>query len=110
MGRIGFFERSSVVCAVLLCGIVVAHAEHSNDTYYDLVRPNGHPRSDAIFQTDLKFCYRQTGSSRFQQDSAAFKNCMLSRQWRWESVQPVRDPARSKRRPDCFDLTFNCGF
>jgi hypothetical protein len=103
-----FFQRSLVICAVLLCGIVAGHADHSHDTYFDLVRPNGHPRSDAIFEADLNFCYRQTGPNRMQQDTPAFKKCMLGRQWRWESVQTVRDPSRSKRRPDCFDLSFDC--
>jgi hypothetical protein len=93
-----------LIGASLLSSIVVAHADHSEDTYYDLLRPNGQPRSDAIFQADINFCYAETGASRNQRDTPAFKQCMLSRKWRWESVQTVR----SKRGPDCYDLSFDC--
>jgi hypothetical protein len=103
---VSFLERSLVICAVLLCGIVVAHADHSNDTYYDLVRPNGQPRSDAVFQADLNFCYRQTGASRYSQDTPALKQCMLGRQWQWQSVRIA--PSPSKRRRDYFDDMPQC--
>ena len=106
MRHSSFVKRSSVICAVILCGIGAAHAYHSEDTYTDLVRPNGQPRSDAVFNADLNFCYRQTGASRMDADTPAFKQCMLGRQWKWDSVKTVRPP----RRPDCFDLTFDCGF
>jgi hypothetical protein len=83
-------KRTIIACALLLVGTSAALAYHSNDTYHDLVRPNGHPRSDAIFQADLDFCYEQTGASRYRQDTPAFKRCMLARKWRWESVRIVR--------------------
>jgi hypothetical protein len=47
--------------------------------YKDLIRPNGHMRSDAVHQADVAACYRQTGASRYLPDSAAMKKCMLSR-------------------------------
>ena len=102
------FKLSSVTCAVLLCGIFAAQAYHSEDTYTDLVRPNGQPRSDTIFNADLNFCYRQTGASRMNADTPAFKQCMLGRQWKWDSAKTVREPSRSKGRPDCFDLSWEC--
>jgi hypothetical protein len=104
-------RRAIIACALLFAGTFAAQAYHSNDTYRDLVRPNGQPRSDAVFQADISFCYRQIGGGRFGQDTSAFKQCMLSRKWQWESVRIVRDgPSRPKSRPDCFDLTFDCGF
>ena len=101
-------QRAIVACALLLVGTFAAQAYHSDDTYYDLVHPNGHPRSDAVFQADLNFCYRETGASRFRQDTPAFKQCMLGRKWRWESVRITR--SRSNGRHDCFEAILNCGF
>ena len=104
-------KRAIIACVLLLAGTFAAQAYHSEDTYYDLVRPNGQPRDDATFNADLNFCYGQTGSSRYRfGDTPAFKQCMLGRKWRWQSVRSVRDPSRSKGRPDCFDVTFDCGF
>jgi len=99
-------KRTVIACALLLVGTSAALAYHSNDTYYDLVRPNGQPRSDAIFQADLDFCYGQTGASRYGQDSPAFKRCMLGRKWRWQSVRITRSP--SHRRRDFFDDMPQC--
>jgi len=101
-------KRAIMACALLLAGTFAAQAYHSEDTYYDLVRPNGQPRSDAVFDADLNFCYAQTGASRYRLgDTPAFKQCMLGRKWRWQSVRTVRSP--SKRRLDCFDMTPSCG-
>jgi hypothetical protein len=86
-------KRALIACALLLSGTFAAQAYHSDYTYYDLVRPNGHPRSDAIFDADLNFCYAQTGSSRYE-DSPAFKRCMLGRKWRFESTRIVGSPSR----------------
>ena len=105
MRHTSFFKCSSLIGAVLLCGLAAAHAG-TNDTYYDLVRPNGQPRSDAIFDADLNFCYRQTGAGRYAQDTPAFKQCMFGRQWRWESVRIT--PSPSKRRRDFFDDMPQC--
>ena len=99
-------KRAIVACVLLLAGTLAAQAYHSEDTYYDLVRPNGQPRSDAVFDADLDFCYRQTGASRYALgDTPAFKQCMLGRKWRWQSVRIKR----SKRRLDCFDMVPSCG-
>lgn len=101
-------KRVVVAFALLLAGTFAAQAYHSDDTYYDLVRPNGQPRSDAVFNADLNFCYRQTGDSRYRLgDSPAFRQCMLSRKWRWQSSRIVRSPSRP--RPDCFEMTPSCG-
>jgi hypothetical protein len=87
-------KRAIIACALLLAGTFAAQAYHYNDTYRDLVRPNGKPRSDAIFNADLDACYRQTGQSRYADgDTPAFKQCMLGRKWRWQSVSIVRSPS-----------------
>jgi hypothetical protein len=109
MKRATIYRCRIAVFVALMCGLAGAYAR-TNDQYYDLVRPNGHARDDVTFQADLNFCYGQTGARRHSQDTPAFKQCMLGRKWRWQSVQTVRGPSQSKGRPDCFDLTFNCGF
>jgi hypothetical protein len=87
--------RSALVTtAALLYGISAAHAFTTNDTYYDLMRPNGHARGDAIFQADLNLCYGQIGSNRYARDTPAFKQCMLGRNWQWKSIRTVRGPGR----------------
>jgi hypothetical protein len=101
-------KRAIIACALLLVGTFAAQAYHSEDTYYDLVRPNGQPRSDAIFDADLNFCYSQTGDSRYGLgDSPAFKQCMLGRKWRWQSGRIVQSPSNGQH--DCFEID-NCGF
>jgi hypothetical protein len=96
------YKCSIAISAALMCDIVVAQAYHSKDIFYDLVRPNGRPRSDAVFNADLSFCYRQTGDSRYGLgDSPAFKQCMLGRKWQWQSSRIIRSPA--KAQPSCFD-------
>jgi hypothetical protein len=77
-----------IVSAVLVAGVAGAHADGvSQDRYYDLIRPHGHPRSDAVHQADLDYCYSQTGASRAFADTPAFKQCMLGRGYRWLSMR-----------------------
>ena len=89
-------KRAIIVRALLLVGTFAAKAYHSEDTYYDLVPPNGQPGDDATFNADPNFCYGQTGASRYRQDTSAFKQCMLGRKWRWQSVRMTRSPLRSR--------------
>ena len=60
-------------------------------TYHDTIRPNGHPRSDKIYNAALDYCYGQTGLSRNDADTAAFKACMKARGYRWLSTKLVQD-------------------
>ena len=99
-------KRAIIACVSLLVGTFAAQAYHSEYTYYDLVRPNGKSRSDAIFDADIRFCQAKTGANRYR-DTPAFKQCMLGRKWRFESVKTVQSP--SKRRLDCFDMIPSCG-
>ena len=82
--------RTLILTAALLIGSTLASQARPVNAYYDLIRPNGHPRSDAIHQTDLDFCYGQTGASRFRLDNAAMKSCMLTRGYRfmWQRIDP----------------------
>jgi hypothetical protein len=95
MKRTNHYNKCGIfIFVALTCGLAGAHA-NTNDEYYDLVRPNGHARNDAAFQADLDSCYSQTGASRYRQDTSAFKQCMLGRKWRWQSVRMTRSPLRS---------------
>jgi len=78
-------KQLCVRVALISCASAFAGAALAGDTYYDLVRPHGHPRSDAVFEADLNACYAQTGASRTQRDTPAFRTCMLGRRWRWQS-------------------------
>jgi hypothetical protein len=77
-------KRTIVVAVALLLGTALGAEAQPVASYHDLIRPNGHPRSDAIHQADLDFCYQQTGQSRYSLDGPAFKKCMLSRGYRFE--------------------------
>jgi hypothetical protein len=74
-----------IIAAALLLGTVLAAQARPATTYHDLIRPNGHPRSQAIYQGNLDFCYRQTGQSRYSPDGPAFRQCMASRGYRFVS-------------------------
>jgi hypothetical protein len=87
-------QRTTVISIALLCAIGGAQAG-TMDNYTDLIRPNGKARGDAPFQADLDLCYRQTSASRYRQDTPAFKQCMLGRDWRWNSVRMTRGPSGS---------------
>jgi len=81
-----------IVATTLLLGTAVAAQAYPAAKYYDLIRPNGHPRSDAIHNADLDACYAQTGQSRYKADGPAFKKCMLGRGYRFVSQHEVRNP------------------
>jgi hypothetical protein len=59
------------------------------NAYYDLIRPQGHPRSDAVHQADIDLCYDRTGADRTETDTPAFKKCMLGRGYRWMFARNV---------------------
>jgi hypothetical protein len=84
-------RRAVLATGLLLATVLGVHADTTLDTYHDLIRPHGQPRSDAIFSASLAFCYRQTGASRYGGDTPAFKRCMLGRGYRWP-VRAVRSP------------------
>jgi hypothetical protein len=79
----------AIIAGLVLIGVPHgAAADNLVDNYYDLVRPNGQPRSDAVFQADLTYCYGQTGADRNAHDTPALKQCMLGRRWQWTDLSP----------------------
>jgi hypothetical protein len=67
-------------------------SSHYETTYHDNIRPNGHPRSDAIYNAALDACYSQTGLARDAKDTPAFRDCMATHDYRWVSTKLVQDP------------------
>jgi hypothetical protein len=91
-------NRTVIAAALLLAATAGARAT-SLDNYRDLIRPHGHARSDAVFDTALDACYAATGASRFRPDTPAFKRCMLGRGYRWKSVQHLPEPRARASEP-----------
>lgn len=83
-------KRALLIFAMVLASAAGAHAEEING-YRDLIRPHGRPRSEAIYQASVEFCYGQTGANRDLRDTRAFKQCMLTRNYYWEFSRPADD-------------------
>jgi hypothetical protein len=82
-----------VVSIVFLAGIASARADAIvQERYYDLIRPHGHPRSAAVHNADLDYCYSQTGAIRGLADTPEFKECMLGRGYRWQQTRVFGHP------------------
>jgi hypothetical protein len=96
--------RTVIVAMVVLAGMAGARADGiAQEHYRDLIRPHGHPRSDAVHQADLNYCYSQTGASRAFPDTPAFKQCMLVRGYRWQSTSVVNTP-NAVPMPNTFEM------
>jgi hypothetical protein len=81
--------------AILAAGMVssASASTHGETTYYDTIRPHGHPRSLAVYNANLNACYSTSGESRTAvYDTPAFKQCMLTRGYRFEFTKVVQDP------------------
>ena len=100
-------KRAIVATALLLGGVLCAQAGAATEAYRDLVRPHGHKRSDAVYQADVEACYRQTGAIRTFPDTAAFKQCMLRRGYRWIATR--RAPPSPDEGPSWTDFLPCCG-
>jgi hypothetical protein len=74
--------KRTIITTALLLGTALAAQARPVDAYYDLIRPNGNPRSDAIHQRDMAYCYAQTGQSRYELDGPEFQQCMATRGYR----------------------------
>jgi hypothetical protein len=95
-------RRTLMIAALVLGSASAAFASsHYETTYYDTIRPNGHPRSDAIYNAALDDCYSQTGAARDGNDPPAFRACMTTHGYRWLSAKLVQDPA-SRQTDDSF--------
>jgi len=66
-------------------------SSHYDTMYHDNIRPNGHPRPQAVYDAALDDCYNQTGLARDAKDTQAFKDCMATHDYRWVYSRPVRD-------------------
>jgi hypothetical protein len=87
--------KLTLLIAVLATGLAssASASTHGEKTYYDTIRPHGHPRSFALYSAGVDACYDATGESRTAvYDTAAFKQCMLARGYRYQSTKVVQDP------------------
>jgi hypothetical protein len=83
--------------ALLIASLSPALASsHYEMMYHDNIRPNGHPRSDAVYNAALDDCYSQTELARDAKDNKAFRDCMTTHDYRWVYTKQVQDPP-SKR-------------
>jgi hypothetical protein len=97
-------KRALMISVLLFCVCAHARADHREMMYYDLIRTDGHPRSEAIYRENLDFCYDQTGADRTLDDTRSFKQCMLGRGYRWQYTHMIRDrPAPAKREKTWID-------
>ena len=81
-------QRVIIISIMLLASSAAARADQTvTESYRDLIRPHGHPRGAAVSQAALDFCYGQTGDFRGLADTPAFKQCMLTRGYRWQRTQ-----------------------
>ena len=87
--------KLTLVIAVLATGLVssASASTHGEKTYYDTIRPHGHPRSLALYSAGVDTCYAATGESRTAvYDTAAFRQCMLARGYRYQYTKVIQDP------------------
>jgi hypothetical protein len=87
--------------AILAAGMVssASASTHGESTYYDTIRSHGHPRSDAVYNAAVNACYSSSGESRTAvHDTPAFKQCMLSRGYRFEFTKVVQDAPSATSR------------
>ena len=92
--------KTALILSALLIGLASnAYAStHSEKMYRDLIRPDGKPRSDAVYSTAVNGCYAQTHESLTAlYDTPAYKACMLQKRI---SLLVDEGPARPRARDD----------
>ena len=98
-------RRAVAILVILLESSVAARAgQVVNEVYRDLIRPHGHPRSAAVSQAALDFCYGQTGDIRGLADTPAFKQCMLGQGFRWQRTIVKGKAAPTNGVDDCIAM------
>jgi hypothetical protein len=86
-------KSAIIVAAVVLGSLSPALASsYYETTWHDNIRPNGLPRSQAISDAAVNFCYDQTGLDRTVRVTQAFKDCMTTRGYTWVSTRLVQNP------------------
>jgi hypothetical protein len=94
-------KKLMLLVAVLATGLAssASASTHGDKYYHDTVCPHGHPRSFAVYDASVNACYSATGESRAAiYDTAAFRQCMLSRGYRFEYTNVVQDPPTTAAR------------
>jgi hypothetical protein len=98
-------KRAIIVLVILLATSATARADQVvNEMYRDLIRPHGRPRGADASQAALDYCYGQTGDTPGLADTAAFKQCMLGRGYRWQRTQIKGKPAPTNGVDDCIAM------
>jgi hypothetical protein len=90
--------KTALILSALLIGLASnAYAStHSEKMYRDLIRPDGKPRSDAIYSTAVNGCYAQTHESLAAlYDTPAYKACMLQKGYRYLWTKVLQDPVHA---------------
>ena len=95
-------KRGIIVTVLLMCSLSQAYASRPVVNFRDMIRPHGHKRSAAIDKANIDFCYRKTGLTRYQVDTQPFKDCMMTRGYRWVSTTAEPDPPAAKSTDDSF--------
>jgi hypothetical protein len=86
--------KKVIIAAALAIGALspTFASSHYEMTWHDNIRPHGHPRSNAVLDAALNYCYGQTGLSRAAAVNQAFKDCMKTRNYTWAATKPVQNP------------------
>jgi hypothetical protein len=98
-------KRALIISAILLVASAAGARAEMVNGYRDLIRPHGQPRSEAIYQASVNFCYGQTGANRDLRDTREFKQCMLTRGYYWEFSRPARDAPAAVPKKGAFGGT-----
>jgi hypothetical protein len=88
-------RKLMLAVAILASGTVASASAstHGESYYHDTIRPHGHSRGVAVYNANVNACYSSSGESRMAvYDTPAFKQCMLSRGYRFEYTKVVQDP------------------
>jgi hypothetical protein len=88
-----------LAAAFSCCASGAARADRYVSTYRDLIRPNGHPRPEAVYRAALDDCYARTGADRNLPDNSAFKRCMRGHDYLFLSTRVSR-PRAAPPAPD----------
>jgi hypothetical protein len=94
-------RKLMLAVAILATGMVsnAGASTHGESTYHDTIRPHGHSRGYAVYNANVNACYSSSGESRTAvYDTPAFKQCMLSRGYRFEYTKVVQDPPSATSR------------
>jgi hypothetical protein len=94
-------RKLMLAVAILATGMVssASASTHGESYYHDTIRPHGHSRGNAVYNANVNACYSSSGESRTAvYDTPAFKQCMLSRGYRFEYTKVVQDPPSATSR------------